>query len=507
MKETVSLNRRRPSSDVGNVAAVSLGLLVSQAAATGLVRCAALGFQEEMTAIIAKGYVAVPSPRVVEDLSGWCNAFMGGIFFTASIGSLIVLITLGAVRLVQRSGWPLARQAVILAALGAGAAVFLNRTGLNIGASVYVLAVMGTVAIVGFSFGRSPQPGRGRFPRVVIIAVALVLLAGLWLTRLDQRLFVDIRDRLLLANPVGAKVVERYYDYTLYAAQAMAPLSQRTQIGVDMSRLSDDGAYRDLAEALRRRDVLDVGAAAGAAATLWPEEKGLRWQDLSGRRLSLSRQEILAHPEAAVQRISAAIDVNGPLRLVTLVGILVGFPVMLCLAVFVGMETILGCFLGHHGTWAAALVCLVIGGGLFYPLAAAPTAGTGNGSDTALWREGRLPGRIAVLQQAARQHIDPLGYSDADTLGHSPRLAERYWLARALAGSRSDQGFRLLARMLHDSSPLVHCQVCYALGEMKNPKAIPLLLDIVQRGGHWYTQRYAYAALRKLGWTQPAGYR
>ena len=507
MKETVSLslNRRRPSSDAGNIAAVALGLMVSQAAATGLVRCAALGFQEQMTAIIARGYVAVPSLRVVEDLSGWVNAFMGGLFFTATTGSLIVLITLGAVRLVQRSGWPLAGQAGVLAVLGAGAAVFLNHTGFNIGASVYVLAMMGTVTLAGFFFGSRLPPGRGRFPRAVIIAVSLVLLTGLWSTRLDPRLFVDVRDRLLFASPAGAKVVEWYYDYTLLAAQAMAPLSQRTQIGVDLSRLRDDGALGDLTEALRRCDVLDVGAAAGAAAIVWPQEKGLLWQDSSGRRLSLSRQEILAHPEAARQRISAALDPNGPFRRVTLAGILAGFPVMLYLAVFAGTETVLGRFLGHHGTWAAALVCLVIGAGVFYPLAAAPGAGTG--SDAALWREGTLAGRIAVLRQAARQHIDPLRYADADSLSHSPRLAERYWLARALAGSRSARGFRLLVSMMRDSSPLVHCQVCYALGEIKDPKAIPLLLAVIERGGHWYTQRYAYAALRKLGWTQPAGYR
>ncbi len=490
----------------GNAIAIIVGVIVSQIAATFLVRSANLSLQQEMTAIIDRGYLAVPSPSIVDGLSSWFNAFMGAIFFTVTTGVLLIFITLAVMRWAQARKCPLSRQAGIIAVLWLVLAIFINSTGLNNGATIYVTVVMVAVVIAAASLGFAFREKGGRLRRAVIVFGPLVLLTGLWLTRLDAELFTNIRDRLLFSNPVGVKVVEFYYDYTLYGAQAMAPLSQHTMLGVDLSALRGDADYHKLANALRRWDVLNVGAAAGVSAILTLEGEGIRWQDSTGRTLSVSREDMLKAPDTVVKQFSAEVDRNGPFRLFTLAGILVGFPVMLYLGVFAAVEGLLSFALGRYAAGITAVVCLAIGGALFYPLAAAPEAGATAANARTVWQEGGLAGRVSVLKLAVDKGMDPLQYPGAGKLIDSDVLVERYWFARSLAGARAEDGFELLEQMMQDPNPLVICQVCYAFGQLGNPRAIPMMLRYVQNGGYWYAQRYAYAALKRLGWTQSQPY-
>lgn len=495
-------NAARPAD---NRLTVFLGMVASQIAATFFVRSANLDLLREMTAIIDAGYHGVPSAQVAKGLSWWFNAFMGGIFFTVTTGVLTIFVTLGLIRLMQQTRLGFPRQAAVVGALWLALIIFINLSGLNNGATLYISAIMATVAVSGFVSGKKrPQTGKP-LRRFAIVFTPLVLLTGLYLTRLDADIFVEIRDRVLFSNPVGVKVVEFYYDYTLYGAQAMAPLTQHTMVGVDMSDVQRDNDYPELSLALRRVDVLDVDDARGAAVTLIPSGEGIRWQDATGRATEADRKNILQDPRTVLERFSGTADRNKTFRLLTLAGIFVGFPVMLYLAVFTVIEGLMAYVAGRHAGWITAVLCLVIGAGLFYPLAAgAGFDGEGRSLD-AMWKQGTTPARISVLKAAAKAGVSPLKYPNADALTHSVKVSERYWFARALAGDQSERGFELLQRMMLDRSPLVLCQVCYAFGEMQNRQAIPILLRYIKNGSCWYTQRYAYIALKKLGWIQPPG--
>ncbi len=472
-----------------------LGLLVSQAGATCLVRHANLALHQAMTAIMAQGYMAVPCPVVVAQLPCWGPGFMGGLFLTLSTGSLIVFATLAALGAARHLFLSPAKRCAFLIVLAAGLAVFLNTDGLNLGATLYALAVMAAVALPGLAMNRTAARQKNALLRIVIVIGPLLLLTGIWLTRMDRNLFVDIRDRLLFSNPAGVGIANFYYDYNLFAAQAIAPLNHRTLIGIDLSGINTAPGRQALADALRGADMLAVGSSPGAAITVKPEANALRWQDSAGRGITVAPQEILATPKPVRERFSKTVDTKAPFRRLTLAGILVGFPVLLYLILFAAVEKTLGLFLGPRAVWAAALVCMAVGSALFYPMMAAPRAGAA--ADT-------LAERILQLRQAVRQGTDPLVHTDGERAARSPWPAERYWFARALAGSRSTNGFALAADMAHDENPIIACQACYALGKIGNRKAVPILLGLIQNQNHWYTQRYAYSALRRLGWTQPA---
>ena len=471
-----------------------LGLLVSQAGATCLVRHANLDLQQAMTAIMAQGYMAVPSPGVVAQLPRWGPGFMGGLFLTLTSGSLIALATLAALRTAQHFFPSPAKPWALPIVMAAGLAVFLNTEGLNPGATLYALAVMAAVALPGLFIKSAAKRQKNALLRTVLIIGPLLLLTGIWLTRMDRNLFVDTRDRLLFSNPAGIGIANFYYDYNLFAVQAIAPLSHRTLIGIDLNGMGKTPSRQALADALRAADILDVGSSPGAAIVFKPEGSTLRWQDSGGRSLTVEPKEVLAGPKAVLERFSKTVDTKAPFRRLTLAGILLGFPVLLYLILFAAVEKTLSLFLGPRAVWAAAFVCLAVGSALFYPMMAAPkveaTAGT-------------TAERISVLRQAARQGTDPLVLADAERAARSPRPAERYWFARALAGSRSTRGFALATDMAHDKNPIIACQACYALGEIGNRKAVPILLGLIENQNHWYTQRYAYSALRRLGWTQP----
>jgi HEAT repeat protein len=81
-------------------------------------------------------------------------------------------------------------------------------------------------------------------------------------------------------------------------------------------------------------------------------------------------------------------------------------------------------------------------------------------------------------------------------------VAERYWLARALAVSQRFDTLIDLRSLLADPSPNVVTQTLYALGERKNRLVIQEIVRFMGESDHWYCQWYAYKALRKLGWKQ-----
>ena len=84
----------------------------------------------------------------------------------------------------------------------------------------------------------------------------------------------------------------------------------------------------------------------------------------------------------------------------------------------------------------------------------------------------------------------------------SPLVVERYWLARAMADSRSETTYHQLLQLIQDVHPNVTCQALYALGQRGRREAIEPIKMQMRASDHWYTQWYGYRALRKLGWRQ-----
>ena len=78
----------------------------------------------------------------------------------------------------------------------------------------------------------------------------------------------------------------------------------------------------------------------------------------------------------------------------------------------------------------------------------------------------------------------------------------RYWLARSLAGAGGPLAGPTLLDLMEDPQPIVVCQAIYSLGRRRDARAVPAILDKINRSDHWYVQWYGYNALKGLGWRQ-----
>jgi HEAT repeat protein len=101
-----------------------------------------------------------------------------------------------------------------------------------------------------------------------------------------------------------------------------------------------------------------------------------------------------------------------------------------------------------------------------------------------------------------KNRIDPSQFKAYPGFLKSPRIVERYWIARALAHGLGEKIYADLTRMLKDPSPNVVCMALKSFGKRRDRQAIPLILELMKKSDHWYVQWHAYNALKRLGWRQ-----
>jgi hypothetical protein len=231
---------------------------------------------------------------------------------------------------------------------------------------------------------------------------------------------------------------------------------------------------------------------------------GMQLVSAAGRRLEVTAGELWTHPDQVLRSFSDATDRFVPLRRMTLVGLFLGFPILLFVSVY-GLMRLLARFVmgSTQASLTASGICLVIGILLFLPmLNAHPINITPKNIDVALAAD-QWPPRVAALRYIARHKLEIAAHPGYGHLLTSPLVVERYWLARAMARSRVEETFTRLLPLIHDPHPNVICQAFYALGEMGRRTAIGPIKQRLVALDHWYAQWYAYRALRKLGWRQP----
>jgi hypothetical protein len=121
--------------------ALLLGLLVAQVIAAIQVYLSNLDLYRSLSAIQASGYLTIPNQGTMTSLQDFAPAFLGGLFFTFSVGAGLSLLSLAAAwvwhRLFSRSRSVL----IVLLLLWLGSLVVLNIRGFSFGATCYFLAI------------------------------------------------------------------------------------------------------------------------------------------------------------------------------------------------------------------------------------------------------------------------------------------------------------------------------------------------------------------------------
>jgi hypothetical protein len=482
--------------------AVLLGLFTTQILATLHVYLSNADLYRTVTTISQAGYLAIPNQQVIHTLKDFGPAFFGGWFFTLSLGAGLSLSSAACAWLWDRL---LGRNRALLILIGLlwlGAVVAVNTRAFCPMVSSYFLATPLVVFVSVLKWMPKQSEKRQWFQRLTIF-LPIALLTITWTAHADRLLFLDLRDYLLLSNPVGKKVDDFYYRYTLYPAEVLKSLEQKTLKTCRVTTVQDKAIAQRMERALITNDYLPVAQRAPVDLEIAQSENALLFKHHGKTVLQPSVKTFLSRPEDVLREFSAATEKHALFRQATFVSLLAGFPITLYVMFFALLHFVLRFFLGPTpSSVVAGALCLLIGLALLLPLRLARVSINDDRQLAEVLNATSWHQRVAALRRAVSERLDIADFPAYRRMLASPHVPERYWLAKVLGVTKHREAYEDLLTLLDDPHPNVVSMAFYALGQGGDRQAIPEILKRIETSDHWYNQWYAYRALRHLGWKQ-----
>jgi hypothetical protein len=482
--------------------ALLLGLIMAQGIATLQVRFSNKALYQTLVAVRKAGYLIIPNQQTMPRLLEWSSAFFGALFFTLSVGAGLSILAFAAawvwVNLFRRNRILL----LVWLILWMGLLLLENRRGLDFMSSLYFLFIPPAVFLAACRPAVLRAGQKSLLRRVGYIA-PVPLLALLWSSQMGSSIFTDLRDHLLLSHSPGTKIVDFYYEYTLFPAEVLKSLDQKTLKTCYTGNLRRKPVVDALERALVHFDYLSIDESHRVDLNIRESSRDLILEHNGKEVLQTSLRKLLADPAGVLKEFSEKIDRFSFFRHFTFLSLLFGFPITL----YVFLHALL-CFPAslifdsRISTLIASALCLSIGVALFLVFYVGRGAKIQDQDPAMALQSDRWQTRVAALQAIERRSLDIGDFRAYQRLLASPHIPERYWLARDLGQSRRPETYLTLMGMLNDSSPSVVSMALFGLGQRRDPSSIDLILRWMNSSDHWYCQWYAYGALRALGWKQ-----
>lgn len=484
--------------------ALLLGLALAQLLATFHLYLSNVNLYVTLLVLRGSDYLVVPSQKIMASLREFGPAWFGGMFFALTVGAGISLLSLASAWIWERLFYRKRLLLVPFVLLWAGLLAAVNREGLCPVVSSYFILIPPVVFAAACRW-MPPPPDRPAWFKRLAHAVPFSVLAMVWAAQMDSTLFVDMRDSLLLSNPVGIRLNDFYYNYTLYSAEAFKSLDQRLLRTCDLDDLGETPLARSLEQALLGHDYLPVRGEGEADLKVRKLGDGLAFVHRGDMALRTTAPAFLADPGKALLEFSIKTDRYGFFRRFTFLSLAIGLPITLYVLLYSLLRLLLSFFLamGTAGVTAAVL-CSIIGLAPVVPISSMRDAKVDPNRLADALQAPRWQERVAALKFVETQGLELGNFPAHRKLTGSPRVAERYWLARALAVSRQPETYRELIQFLDDPHPNVVAMAFYALGQRGDPGAVDEIKRRLKMSEHWYSQWYGYKALRTLGWKQAA---
>jgi hypothetical protein len=481
---------------------VILGLVAAQVIATFHVYLSNASLYRTTVLIRDAGYLAVPNAHIMPSLKEWGPAFFGGLFFTLTVGVGLAILSFSAAWSWHRLFRKRKSFLILLLVLWAACLVSVNLQGVIPVASLYFLVIPPLVFWTGEKWLAKNKRKQNGWTGLLHV-LPILALAFLWGSQADKRLFLDLRDYLLLSNPVGARVNNFYYDYTLYPAEVFKSLRQKLLKTAVLENIPKEPVSRAFQRELLHNDYLTLEP--GLAADLRVRQSHDQFLLVHNSRtiLRTSLKDFVSNSASVLGQFSLKCDRYALFRAYTFYALLIAFPIFLYLFLHAILCAPLSLLLSWRVSMViSSLLCLFIGVALwafFHHQSALPV---GEGEMVQALKSDAWQVRVAALKIIERKHMEITEFPTYKTLLSSPHVPERYWLTRALGASRQPETFTDLLRFLEDPHPNVVSMAFYALGRRGDRRAIPEIVKRIEDSHNWYNQWHAYKALRMLGWTQ-----
>lgn len=487
--------------------ALLTGLGVAQIVATAQVYLSDLQIWRDVSALQRAGFLPIPTPSSLEASNRIGTAVFGGLFFTLSTGAGLALVTIAMVwlwgALWRRNRFGL----ILLLVIWASGLAMVNANGFSLFGSLYFALVPAAVALV-YLRGRPDSSGRTGLLYRLLPLYPLVFLAVMWGLQANGNLFVNVRDFLLLSNPLGKSINDFYYRYTLHAAEAFKALEQKLQRPIKLTDVRSTAHGHRIESELRHRDYLAVDGEDPVELQLKQTEGQLDWLINSRRILSVTPEAFLSNPDAVLTQVSRRTDRSAFLRMFTFLGILFAFPILLYSGTYGLLRLLAGFYMApYRAALVSGILCFLVGITLLLPVYLGSRRPVETENITAALESADWRDRVAALKLIDQRQLKITDYGSSQKSLSSRHLPERYWLAHALGWSHDDRAIDDLITLLNDAEPNVVCQALFALGRQRGDRRADIIEKIHQKirsTDNWYIQRYAYIALRSLGWHQSA---
>ena len=349
-------------------AALLAGLFAAQVLAGLHVYLSNRVLYRTLTAIKDAGYLALPNQQIMDRLQEFGTAFYGGLFFTLSVGAGLSLLSFAAAwvwdRLFSRNTIPL----IFFLFLWAGSLAAANWKGFSPMVSAYFFVIPVVVFWVTLRL-IPPQTERHPWFDRIVPLIPIALLACLWGTQMDGHLFLDLRDKLLLSNPLGTRITAFYYRYTLYPAEVFKSLDQKTIKTCNLERIKRGSLKRQLEGELLNYDYLNTGGAGEVDLAIREKGKTLILEKRGKVILRTTVNDFLAAPANILKQVSSETDGYPFFRQFTFLSLLIGFPITLYLFLYTVILFFSCCFFDlRASSVAAAVICFSAGILLLMPV-------------------------------------------------------------------------------------------------------------------------------------------
>ncbi|MBN1662130.1 MAG: hypothetical protein JW943_00880 [Deltaproteobacteria bacterium] len=478
------------------------GLMAAQVIAAVQVYSSNASLAEALALVKNAGYITVPGPHIASGLLDMAPAFFGGLFFTFSIGAGISLLSLLAFwvwdRVFSRNKWLLIPMLVIwILCLAA-----VNGQGICFGGTVYFLIIPPIVYAASRRW-MPPRKGGKTALREGACALPVLLIGLIWMSQAGGDMFISIRDNLLLSNAVGSQVNDFYYKYTMFPAEVFKTLEQKTIKTCNLESILNIPSAGSIEKTLIGYDYFNAEEYRDADLTLKEEKGTLLFQNSGNNILRTSIEEFALQPSTILKEFSDKSDRDAFFREMVFLSVLIGFPVILYVALYAVIHTALQLLLSQgYASITTALICFFIGAALLFPFLGSGISVHDDNPASALQSDNRRD-RVAALRYMGEKELDVAGFENYGKRLTSPYVPERYWLAVALGVSQRPESYEDILILLDDPSPNVVCKAFEALGRRGNKNAVKEILQRIEKSKYgWYEQWYAYKALKALGWNQ-----
>jgi hypothetical protein len=482
-----------------------IGIAISQIISTYHVYMANIQLADQVQYLQANGYFVVPNILVLPQLQSFDTAFIGGLFFTGTIGLGIISISLFIswfwINITQKKKIFL----FIIFLQWILSIYYANMNGLS-EFSLYLGIMLPLLfAIILVMSEKSIQfiPNPKLFWCLPIIFMFIV---GFGTGRSVS--FLSIRDYLLLPNGLGYQLNDLYYRYTLYPGEIIKPFALKQQKTCFIYAQRNDA--KRYIKAVERKcilyDYLPVSDEKMADLVLKIEPPQILFQVEKNTVVKADVMIFLRETKSIFTQFSEQTDVNDFFRMCILLSLVLCVPILLYIIM---MHGLLGLF---YLMRIPAFVCQWLVVGIMFVLIGMvilqmPETFSQNASQKdwqhALknayhqkdWRKA-----VVLLQENHFTQTRDNYQLALKWLHQTNHPVLKYWLIRFLSDSKISTDKAIFLNYLSDPNINVVCQALYALGRQRDRNLIPPIQTFVKDCPHWYLQMYAYRALKRLGW-------